>query len=314
MSVTVAAAVGAVKALDLIDDVADWSHMGFEAIDSVAPGIRESCEGHGENVVSRMCHEVMGGYNGLTDMVAGVRDTAGGAIHDAVSSIPLVGGALGGVTDAAGFVVDAVGGTASRLQQKIGRFVGDTSNLVGAALFKADYVDFDDIEALQDVTDAERDSLSQSDIVRKEGGFDYLWNSVFHVGGKALGLDGDGSVPEGGEAAVEDMPEWATRLDNVYANGGISEEQYNGVLAGYATGMYTDEDLGSYVDQCDSEGHAVDWGSLGDSTSSVLSDNGISVDAVIAETMSAYESGVEGVSESLDSSSGAVASDELEMS
>ena len=265
--------------LAIAELAANGGHLVASGVNSLFPGIRESTEGHGKNVVSEVIHGVMKGLDTVTSGVAGVRDFVGGGIHDAVSSIPLVGPMLGGAVDAVGFAVDAVGGEANSIVQGIGQGIGDVSNIAGAMINGSGYVDFDDITALEELSEAEMAGMSENEKVSRRGITGYAIDKVLG------GVFGDGEQSVDGIVVSPtdegDYPSWYVSAAESVELGQMTPENFNGLYAGYLAGAYTDQDLTNYMSSSVASGEYPDWNSIGADSAARIESLGYSVDDYI---------------------------------
>lgn len=159
------------------------------------------------------------GINGLVDMVdaisdgaASVRDGAGKAIHDALSSVPVVGGLLGTATDAAGVLVDAAGGIVSEAKN-LGQGVASIVETGGSVLLGTKY-ERSDYKTGQKQEEGTVDARSFQETVREDGIISGTVGWVMNQAGgfiaDKLGIGADGEDgEEGGIADTQSFSETA---------------------------------------------------------------------------------------------------------
>lgn len=229
-------------------------NVGFVAdiVDGLVPGLRESCERNGENVVSKGLDMVISGMDAVGDAASSVRDGVGGLLHDSLSKVPLIGGVLGGITDAAGVVVDVGGGIYSEAMHVLGE-VQDASNVVGAVTVGAKYVK-SDAEAVDGLSDEQKEDMSAMEIIRSEG----FTGGGISVIGKAVGGFFDHIMGTDEQAA---SPAWLDSLNEAYESGKISDQKAQGIVYAYEQGIVSDDVLNDYAASADAG--ECEWDVLG---------------------------------------------------
>ena len=278
--------IAVLGAIDLADNVANAAHYASMGIDTVFPGIRESTEGHGKNIVSEIVHGTMKGLDMASDGIAGVRDVVGGGIHDVLSSVPLVGPLLGGATDAVGFAVDAVGGEASKIAQGVGRSVVDVTNLVGGITTGAGYVDCDDINALDELTEEEEAGMSERELARKKGLVSYGIDKALGGALSVFGLSDSSSEDVVDTGVPEGTQPWVVSAAVAGETGQLSEENLKGLYGGYLAGDYDGQMLANYMAVQSAQGKLPDWDALGQQASENIAYRGYDLDTFINEQQS----------------------------
>lgn len=287
--------LGAVMLADTVADAGYWVETG---VDVAFPEVRASCENHGENVVSRGLHDVMKGIDDVCAGMNGVRESVGGALHDAASSIPLIGPLTGGIVDAGGFVLDTVTGTVSNFGQGIGRGAVSISNVVGGLTAQAKYVDCDDITALDELTDEEMENMSQSEIMRHEGAFGFIahhamnffspvTDSISDISSDAMNFfSGEESAEMGIDGGTmsppdESSPAWYVDLYDAYSSGAVSEEELTTISAGIAAGAIDTNALDTELAAVGGSGSVAPWSDIASLTDDYFAENGLtSVDVL----------------------------------
>lgn len=227
--------------------------MAADVIDLVGPS-KADVEGHEENKVSRALDTIISGMDTFGDHAAGLRDTAGKAVHDAVSKVPLIGGLLGRATDALGMVVDAGGAVYGDVVGTVGA-TQHMSNIVGAKFFGMDYVE-SEAEAVKGLSDEQKEDMSAMEILRSEG---FINGSMSLLGRAASSIFGPGDAQ--GDGAGVEMPAWAISLDEGVSSGAVSDQDASSILGAYAAGAITDDVLEDYAQQV--EQGSAEWGLLG---------------------------------------------------
>jgi hypothetical protein len=213
------------------------------------------------------------------DAVAHARDESGKAIHDNLSKVPLIGGVLGGVTDAAGVVVDLGGSVYSELMSTVG-VAQNVSNVAGAKLAGASYVR-SDAEAARGLSDEEKSDASLIERVRSEG---LISGSI---GAAIDGVSGVVSHVFGGDTQTQEDPAWMESLARAYDAGEISEDKVGNLMLAYDAGALTDDTLNDYANGADAGEYT--WDALGTNVTA-LGAQLAQEDVATSAEMGSYES------------------------